>query len=218
MAVLVMVYGQSGTGKSTSLRNFEPNEVSVINVSGKPMPFRKKLPTCITNNYQEIMKGLPRIKTPSIVIDDATYLMVDQFMREAKVTGYQKFTDMALNFNNLIETARNLPADKIVYFVGHSEQADDGREHFKTIGKMLDNYVTLEGKFSIVLKTVVKDGAFYFSTKNNGQDTVKTPMDMFQTDLIDNDLKAVDAAIREYYGMGVKADDSQRVSAGNSEQ
>jgi len=218
MAVLVMVYGQSGTGKSTSLRDFEPNEVSVINVSGKPMPFRKKLPTCITNNYQEIMKGLPRIKTPSIVIDDATYLMVDQFMREAKVTGYQKFTDMALNFNNLIETARNLPADKIVYFVGHSEQADDGREHFKTIGKMLDNYVTLEGKFSIVLKTVVKDGAFYFSTKNNGQDTVKTPMDMFQTDLIDNDLKAVDMAIREYYGMGVKADDSQRVSAGNPEQ
>jgi hypothetical protein len=218
MAVLVMVYGQSGTGKSTSLRDFEPNEVSVINVSGKPMPFRKKLPTCITNNYQEIMKGLPRIKTPSIVIDDATYLMVDQFMREAKVTGYQKFTDMALNFNNLIETARNLPADKIVYFVGHSEQADDGREHFKTIGKMLDNYVTLEGKFSIVLKTVVKDGAFYFSTKNNGQDTVKTPMDMFQTDLIDNDLKAVDVAIREYYGMEVKADDSQRVSAGNPEQ
>lgn len=210
MAVLVMVYGQSGTGKSTSLRNFEPEDVSVINVSGKPMPFRKKLPVCITNDYRAIMSGLPKIKTPSIVIDDATYLMVGEFMRNAKVTGYQKFTDMALNFNNLLEMARMLPPEKIVYFLGHSDQADDGREHFKTIGKMLDNYVTVEGMFSIVLKTVVKDGQYYFSTQNNGQDTVKSPMDMFDKDLIPNDLKMVDQTIREYYGMEVKADDNSR--------
>lgn len=201
MAILVMVYGQSGTGKSTSLRNFSPEEVSIINVSGKPLPFRKKLPTWCTDSYTEIVQTLPKINTPSIVIDDATYLMTNEFMKNAMVTGYQKFTVMALNFSFLIEIARTLPDDKIVYFIGHSDQADDGREHFKTIGKMLDNYVTVEGKFTIVLKTVVKDGEYYFSTQNNGQDTVKTPMEMFDQELIPNDLHMVDETIRKYYEM-----------------
>jgi hypothetical protein len=108
---------------------------------------------------------------------------------------------MACSFNNLIEFASRLPDDYIVYFIGHSDQADDGREHFKTIGKMLDNYVTVEGKFTIVLKTVVQDGRYMFSTHNNGQDTVKSPMGMFEEDYIDNDLKAVDIAIREYWNI-----------------
>lgn len=202
MSVLVMLYGESGTGKSTSLRNFGQDDVRIINVSGKPFPFRNKLKSCTTDDYAVITAALGKIKTPSIVIDDATYLMVNEFMRNAKVSGYQKYTDMALNFNSLIDTARKLPDDKIVYFIGHSDRMDDGREHFKTIGKMLDNYVTLEGKFSIVLKTVVKDGKYFFSTQNNGQDTVKSPMGMFQADLIDNDLKAVDEAIRAYYRLG----------------
>ena len=201
MAILCMIYGQSGTGKSASLRNFEPDEVSIINVSGKPLPFRKKLPTANTDSYTQIYTGLPKITTPSIVIDDATYLMVNEFMRNAKVAGYQKYTDMAYNFNTLIDVAAALPDGKIIYFLGHSEQADDGREHFKTIGRMLDNYVTLEGKFSIVLKTVVKDGEYFFATQNSGQDTVKSPMDMFPAEIIPNDLKAVDVAIRDYYGI-----------------
>ena len=201
MAILCMIYGQSGTGKSTSLRNFEPDNVSIINVSGKPLPFRKKLPTANTDNYAKILTGLPQIPTPSIVIDDATYLMVNAFMRNAKVQGYQKYTDMAYDFNFLVESAAKLPDDKIVYFIGHSDQADDGREHFKTIGKMLDNYVTLEGRFSIVLKTVVKDGEYLFSTQNSGQDTVKSPIGMFESATIPNDLKLVDTAIREYYGI-----------------
>ena len=201
MAILCMLYGQSGTGKSTSLRNFQMEDVSVINVSGKPMPFRRKLPIVSTDNYKQIIGGLPTIKTPSIVIDDATYLMVNAFMRNAKVQGYQKYTDMAVDFNSLIEAALKLPDDKIVYFIGHSNQTDDGREQFKTIGKMLDNYVTLEGKFTIVLKTVVKDGQYYFSTQNNGMDTVKSPMGMFEEELIPNDLKAVDDVIREYYSL-----------------
>jgi hypothetical protein len=143
------------------------------------------------------------------VIDDATYLMVNEFMRNAKVTGYQKYTDMAYNFNNLIDVAAKLPDDKIVYFIGHSDQMDDGREHFKTIGKMLDNYVTLEGKFAIVLKTVVKDGQYYFSTQNSGQDTVKSPMGMFDAATIPNDLKAVDEAIRAYYGINNEREDNK---------
>lgn len=202
MAVLVMIYGQSGTGKSTSLRNFTNDEVAVINVSGKPLPFRSKLTTYDTDNYTKISSALGKIERKSIVIDDATYLMVNEFMRTAKVAGYQKYTDMAVNFNSLVAQASQLANDKIVYFLGHSDLKDDGTEHFKTIGKMLDNYVTVEGKFTIVLKTVVQDGKYYFSTHNSGQDTVKSPLGMFADNYVDNDLKAVDAIIREYYRIG----------------
>lgn len=202
MAVLVMIYGQSGTGKSTSLRNFADDEVAVINVSGKPLPFRNKLTTYDTDSYTKISSALDKIERKSIVIDDATYLMVNEFMRTAKVTGYQKYTDMAVNFNSLVAQASQLANDKIVYFLGHSDLKDDGTEHFKTIGKMLDNYVTVEGKFTIVLKTVVQDGKYYFSTHNSGQDTVKSPLGMFEENYVDNDLKAVDTIIREYYGIG----------------
>lgn len=197
-----MIYGQSGTGKSTSLRNFTNDEVAVINVSGKPLPFRSKLTTYDTDSYAKISSALGKIERKSIVIDDATYLMVNEFMRTAKVTGYQKYTDMAVNFNSLVAQASQLANDKIVYFLGHSDLKDDGTEHFKTIGKMLDNYVTVEGKFTIVLKTVVQDGKYYFATHNSGQDTVKSPLGMFESNYVDNDLKAVDAIIREYYGIG----------------
>ena len=107
MSILCMVYGQSGTGKSTSLRNFSPDEVAVINVSGKPMPFRTKLQTYNTDDYNKILNALSKTERKSIVIDDATYLMVGEFMRNAKVAGYQKYTDMAVSFNNLIEFASN---------------------------------------------------------------------------------------------------------------
>ena len=199
MGTVVMIYGQSGTGKSSSLRNFEPNQVGIINVSGKPMPFRKKLPYIATDDYTRIMNTLHAAKAPSIVIDDATYLMVDEFMRNAKTPGYQKFTDMAKNFFDLIEIARRLPDEKIVYFIGHSDRDPEGNEKFKTIGKLLDEKVTLEGKFTIVLKTVAQDGKYMFQTHNSGADTVKSPIEMFKDDLIDNDLAAVDRVIREYY-------------------
>ena len=199
MSILTMIYGQSGSGKTSALRNFSNDEVAIINVSGKPLPFRSSLKILSSNDYNTILSWLPKIKQPSIVIDDATYLMVDQFMAYSQVKGYEKYNIMAFNFSNLIEAARSLPEDKIVYFMGHSEQADDGREHFKTIGKMLDNYVTLEGKFTTVLKTVVKDGSYYFATHNNGYDTVKSPIGMFEEDLIPNDLKMVDDVMREYW-------------------
>ncbi|MBQ1292573.1 MAG: AAA family ATPase [Clostridiales bacterium] len=201
MSVLVMLFGESGAGKSTSLRNFTNDEVAIINVSGKPMPFKSDLKTASSNDYQIIAENLPKLKQPSIVIDDATYLMVDQFMANAQVKGYDKYTQIAFNFTMLIEQARKLPEDKIVYFIGHSEQMDNGREHFKTIGRMIDNYVTLEGKFTVVLKAVVKDGHYYFQTHNNGSDTVKSPLGMFDEDLIDNDLKAVDDIIRDYWNI-----------------
>lgn len=211
MAVICMIYGQSGTGKSTSLRNFKHEEVAVVNVSGKPLPFRSDIKPYNSDNYAKITEAIKNTKRKAIVIDDATYLMVNAFMRNAKVVGYQKYTDMAFDFNNLIDFAASLPEDVIVYFLGHSEQADDGREHFKTIGKMLDNYVTVEGKFTVVLKTVVQEGKYMFATQNNGQDTVKSPMGMFSTPYIENDLKAVDTVIREYWGLGKEVADNGTV-------
>ena len=206
MAIIVMVYGQSGTGKSTSLRNFKPEDVCIVNVSGKPQPFKNKHKTFNTNDYMAISAAIEKAPAKSIVIDDATYLMTDEFMRTAKTTGYQKFTDMALNFYTLVKSAAkppegNKPDDRIVYFLGHSDTDANGNEKFKTIGKMLDEKVTLEGMFTIVLKTVVTDGKYQFSTRNSGQDTVKTPLGMFNDVLIDHDLAMVDKTIREYYGI-----------------
>ena len=201
MAIIVMVYGQSGTGKSTSLRNFKPEDVCIVNVSGKPLPFKCKHKTFNTDDYMAVDAAIKKAPAKSIVIDDATYLMTGEYMRTAKVTGYQKFTDMALNYYTLVKNAAALPADKIVYFLGHSDIDANGNEKFKTIGKMLDEKVTLEGMFTIVLKTVVTDGKYQFSTRNSGQDTVKTPLGMFDDVLIDNDLAMVDRTIRDYYGI-----------------
>lgn len=199
MAIIVMVYGQSGTGKSTSLRNFKPEDVCIVNVSGKPLPFKNKHKTFNTDDYVAIETAIKKAPAKSIVIDDATYLMTGEYMRTAKVTGYQKYTDLALNYYTLVRIAAALPDDKIVYFLGHSDIDNNGNEKFKTIGKLLDEKITLEGMFTIVLKTVVTDGKYQFSTRNSGQDTVKTPMGMFNEPLIDNDLAAVDKAIRDYY-------------------
>ena len=201
MAIIVMVYGQSGTGKSTSLRNFKPEDVCIVNVSGKPLPFKSKHKTFNTDDYMAIDAAIKKAPAKSIVIDDATYLMTGEYMRTAKVTGYQKLTDMALNYYTLVKAAAALPSDKIVYFMGHSDVDQNGNEKFKTIGKLLDEKITLEGMFTIVLKTVVTDGKYQFSTRNSGQDTVKTPLGMFNDVLIDNDLAMVDKTIREYYGI-----------------
>lgn len=206
MAVLVMVYGHSGSGKSASLRNFDPEQVAVINVLGKPLPFRSSMKTYITNDYGKIDAAIHSTKRKSIVIDDAAYLMTGEFMRNAKVAGYQKYTDMAANFNALLMRAKELPDDVIVYFFGHSDKGEDDKEKFKTIGKMLDEKVCVEGYFTIVLKTVVQDGRYLFSTRNDGMDTVKTPLGMFNDALIENDLAAVDKTIREYYNIPVQPD------------
>ena len=202
MAVLVMVIGQSGSGKSTSLRNFEKGDAFVVNVSGKPMPFRNNgVKVWRSTNYQNITKAITDAPNKSIIIDDSTYLMTTEFMRTAQTKGYDKYTEMACNFYNLLQTAAALPEDKIVYFLGHVDLDANGNERFKTIGKMLDEKVTLEGWFTIVLKTVVQDGKYQFSTQTNGHDTVKSPMGMFDSQFIDNDLKAVDTAIRSFYNI-----------------
>ena len=203
MAILVMILGESGTGKSASLRNFKKEDLAVVNVIGKPLPFRSKgFQTINSDDYGEIRNFLKKTDKHSIVIDDAQYLMANEYMRRAKETGYQKFTDIGQAFWSLMNYCRQLPNDTIVYFLQHTETSADGSTtKAKTIGKMLDEKISLEGMCTIVLRTSVEDGVYSFTTHNSGQDTVKSPVGMFESDLIPNDLKYVDTKIREYYGM-----------------
>ena len=199
MGIPVLILGESGSGKSASLRNFKEGEVGIINVSSKPLPFKTKLKPFNSDNYMQIESVIKKAKAKSIVIDDAQYLQANEYMRNAKVQGYQKFTDIALNFWTLVQMViKDLPDDVIVYFLGHIETDANGKEKFKTIGKMTDNY-SVEGMCTIVLKTLVRDGKYLFTTQTNGMDTVKSPMGMFKETEIDNDLKAVDETIRKYY-------------------
>ena len=199
MGIPVLILGESGSGKSASLRNFKEGEVGIINVSSKPLPFKTKLKPFNSDNYMQIESVIKKAKAKSIVIDDAQYLQANEYMRNAKVQGYQKFTDIALNFWTLVQMViKDLPDNVIVYFLGHIETDANGKEKFKTIGKMTDNY-SVEGMCTIVLKTLVRDGKYLFTTQTNGMDTVKSPMGMFSETEIDNDLKAVDEAIRKYY-------------------
>lgn len=205
MGLPVLVLGQSGTGKSTSLRNFKNDEVAVINVAGKPLPFKNKIPSETTDDYSKIkghLKALAKQGCKAIVIDDAQYLMANEFMRRATERGFDKFTEIAKNFWELVNDVKNLPSDVIVYFMAHIERDADGNEKIKTIGKLLDEKITVEGMFTIVLKTNVTDGVYSFLTQNNGHDTTKSPIGMFPSYAIDNDLHYVDEKIRNYYEMG----------------
>lgn len=199
MAIPVLILGESGTGKSASMRNFKPDELAIVNVVGKPLPFRGRFESLDGDSYRQIKKFIAGTDKKSIVIDDAQYLMANEFMRRATERGYDKFTEIAQNFWDLINTIRTLSSDVIVYVMAHTERDNSGGEKIKTIGRMLDEKITIEGMFTVVLKTVVADGVYNFSTQNNGNDTVKSPLGLFSSSLIDNDLKAVDNAIREYY-------------------
>lgn len=199
MGLGILLIGESGTGKSTSIRNFKKEDVAIINVAAKPLPFRGSYETFISDNYREIKNFLRKTTKKSIVIDDAQYLMANEFMRRATEKGFDKFTEIAQNYWDLIQEIRRLPEDVIVYFLTHIERDANGNEKAKTIGKLLDEKITLEGMFTVVLKTNVKDGVYSFSTQNSGYDTVKSPMGLFDSTMIPNDLKLVDNAIRNYY-------------------
>ena len=199
MGIPVLVLGESGSGKSTSLRNFEPNEIGIFNVAGKPLPFRKKLKKEDNSNYPTIVGRLKLGKVKSYAIDDSQYLMAFEMFDKAKEVGYNKFTDVALHFRNLIDfIIKKTSPDTIVYFLHHTETTDTGKIKAKTSGKMLDNQLTLEGLFSIVLLCKTDGKEHYFETQSDGFTTCKSPMEMFEPK-IDNDLKMVDTTIREYY-------------------
>ena len=204
MATAVLILGQSGTGKSYSMKNFKEDEICLISVQKSLLPFRKKFTeTVVTDKYSEIIKAIKATKKKVIVIDDTQYLMCNEFMRRATERGYDKFTEIAQNFWSLVvQEVNNLPSDVIVYLLCHTATDENGVEKMKTIGKLVDEKITPEGLFTIVLKTAVSDGNYAFVTQNNGKDTVKSPEGMFSTYAINNDLKYVDEKIRNYYELG----------------
>ena len=200
MGVPVLILGASGSGKSASLRNFEPTEIGIYNVASKPLPFRKQMMLVNHVNYDRITAGLKSNKLRCYAIDDSQYLMAFSLFDRAKETGYQKFTDCALNFYNLVQTViNNTSKDTVVYFLHHTERDDSGHIKAKTSGKMLDNQLTLEGLFSIVLLCETDGQRHWFTTQSDGFTTAKSPMEMFEPQ-IPNDLKMVDTTIRNYYG------------------
>lgn len=199
MGIPVLILGESGSGKSASLRNFEQNEVGIFNVAGKPLPFRKRLKKVDYATYPAIMKSLSKPSLKTYVIDDSQYLMAFEELDRAMETGYQKFTEMALHFSGLVRFCiTSLPPDVIVYFLHHTETTDAGKIKAKTVGKMIDSKLTLEGLFSIVLLCEATSDGHHFITQSDGYTTAKSPMDMFPPK-IDNDLKLVDSTIRDYY-------------------
>lgn len=207
MGVPVLVMGASGSGKSASLRNFEPSEVGIFNVASKPLPFRKQLQLVNKATYGIIQAGLKKNNLRCYVIDDSQYLMAFEQVAKAKEAGYGKYTDMGTNFINLVQfVILNTSPDTIVYFLHHAEQTELGKIKAKTVGKLIDNWLTLEGLFSIVLLAETDGKEHWFITQSDGYSTAKSPMEMFP-EKIDNDLKLVDKTIREYYEFGGKTDE-----------
>lgn len=202
MGIPVYILGESGTGKSASLRNFKPEDVKVINVANKPLPFKNKLESVSVDTYEKILREINNSNKKAIVVDDAQYIMANEFMRRATERGFDKFTEIAFHMWDIVESVKQLPADTVVYFLSHIDRDSEGNEKVKTIGKLLDEKITLEGMFTIVLKTNVCDGQYSFLTQNNGKNTVKSPIGLFNSYAIDNDLKYVDEKIRNYYELG----------------
>ena len=206
MGLLVYILGKSGTGKSYSMRNFPQDRLAIINVQGKILPFRgsAQIESITTDQSEEIITALKNYAKDykSIVIDDYQYIMGNEYMRRSYEKGFDKFTEIGRHAWDILNTIRELPNDTIIYVLCHTDRDDEGNEKIKTIGKLLDEKICLEGMRTIVLKTNVSDGVYTFLTQNNGKDTTKSPADMFPTYAIENDLFYVDQKIRNYYCLG----------------
>ena len=205
MGMPVLILGGSGSGKTYSIKNFDPEEVGIFSVEKNRLPFKKPFKVAKNATYQTIEKVLAKPSLKKYVMDDSQYLLVNELFDKAKIVGYEKFTDMALHFRNLIHNINhNLPDDVIVYFLHHTETDPiTGRIKAKTIGKMLDEKLTLEGCFDIVLMTSIEANDHCFLTQSDGTNSCKSPEGMLDAK-IPNDLKLVDTKIREYYGLSEK--------------
>ena len=211
MAIPVLVLGKSGSGKSASLRNFGEDELALVNVMHKPLPFKKQFKSVInTDDYMEIMKKIFATEKKSIVIDDAGYLITNYFMSNHSKAGqgnavFSLYNELADKFWTLIEFIKNrMPEDKIVYIIMHEDKNEFGDIKPKTIGKLLDEKVCVEGLFTIVIRATVESGKHIFLTQSDGADVTKTPIGMFEDAQIENDLKLVDDTIRNYYELDKK--------------
>lgn len=216
MSNLILILGQSGTGKSTSIRNMDSKDTFIIQAVNKPLPFKGfknnypiidkdgKGKRLVSDDYDKIISCLKYLNNDkdikNIIIDDFQYVISNEFMVRAKEKGFDKFTEMAQHYYMIIDVASRLREDLNIFFLSHNEQKEDGTSKVKTIGKLLDEKITVEGLFTVVLNTLIQDNKYYFETQNNGFNTTKSPLGMFDERLIDNDLKIVTEKINEYYG------------------
>lgn len=214
MGIPVMIMGESGSGKTYSIKPLNPDDVGILFCEKNRLPFRKQFPTYKVRNTvnekgqiirqaQIVYSILKRATKKIYVIDDSQYLMVNEFFDRVNESGYQKFTEIGSHFRDIIHIVNEeLPDDIIVYFLHHTDQdSASGKTKAKTIGRVLDDKLTLEGCFDIVLRTAVIDGQYVFRTQSDGADTAKSPEEMFETQTIPNDLNLVDTTIRTYYGL-----------------
>lgn len=231
MAIPVLIIGKSGAGKSTSLRNCVNNDNwNVIKVLDKPFPFKGNINHWITDDYQTVMKYLFASKAGNIVIDDAGYLITNQFMKGHSNCGqgnaiFQFYNDIGDSFWNLIRfVTEKVQKHKIVYFIMHEDQNDFGDVKAKTIGKLLDDKVCIEGMFTIVLRCIEQSGKHLFVTQSADGAISKSPMGMFDSltaegqITIDNDILFVEKAIREYYDLPLtitKSEQDKKEEEGN---
>lgn len=202
MGVAVLILGESGSGKSASMRNFNSEDVRVLNVASKPFPFRNanKLKKADKATYAMIKGAVSSGQSLSYVIDDAQYLMAFESFEKANETGYTKFTLMAKNYEEMLRYIQeDTSPDTIVYIMQHIDTDENGVVRAKTLGKMLTQQLCVEGLFTIVLLAKADEKRHYFITQSDGTNPCKSPMGMFDDIEIDNDLKIVDNTIREYY-------------------
>jgi len=205
MSRLVLILGRSGTGKSTSARNFKKGEAQAILCSGKELPFKTDISTYAPKGYTQVYQAIEKASAPVVVLDDVNYLMSMEEMALSQVKGYEKFNIMANNLYNVFKTIMDKESDQTFYLLAHSAETTDGdtQLRFKTTGKMLSEKIVLEGLTNIVMGAGMVEDEFVFKVKSDGSG-IKTPMGMFDTATIPNDLKEVDKIIREYYGEGEK--------------
>ena len=209
MSIAVLIIGKSGSGKSASMRNLDPSQVALINVLGKPLPFRGQFGQLVTDDYGRVDGAIARTARDIIVVDDAGYLITNQFMRGHTSAGagngvFTLYNQIGDNFWKLIQSITALPGNKRVYMMMHEDVRDNGDVKPKSIGKMIDEKVCVEGMFTICLRCMISEGRRVFRTQTDGFDTAKSPMGMFEGTEIDNDLALVDEAICEYYGLNGK--------------